>query len=105
MFLHSQLVLEGKMEIIIVQMKMSYENDAIRTDVDHRMNQNASPIPKAEKTCNLCKVKFSTNCEYESHMINQHSAEKPNTCKVCGKSFHLKWRLEKHVKIHDKDEP
>ena len=36
-------------------------------------------------------------------MDDKHSTEKENACNFCGKTFHLKWRLEKHKEIHDKE--
>ena len=54
----------------------------------------------SERKCKLCKETFSKNCELENHMVTIHSSEKTYACETCGKTFVLKWRLEKHVGIH-----
>ena len=41
------------------------------------------------------------NFELEKHMVNAHSAKKNNSCDQCGKTFYLKWRLEKHFEVHN----
>ena len=57
--------------------------------------------PRTEKKCNLCSDTFSLNSDLESHMTRNHQAAKTFKCAKCNKSFHLKWRLEKHQEIHN----
>ena len=33
-------------------------------------------------------------------MVTIHASEKPHACETCKKTFVLKWRLEKHLSIH-----
>ena len=33
-------------------------------------------------------------------MVNKHGMEKPYKCELCGKTFYLKWRLNKHASNH-----
>ena len=46
------------------------------------------------------KITFSKNCELENHMVAIHASKKPHACETCGKTFVLKWRLEKHLGVH-----
>ena len=33
-------------------------------------------------------------------MVAIHASEKPHACETCGKTFVLKWRLKKHLGVH-----
>ena len=58
-------------------------------------------VPKSfEKKCSVCGEVFTTNSDFENHMIEKHEAEKTFKCDVCGKMFILEWRLKKHGIIH-----
>ena len=54
-----------------------------------------------KRKCKVCKETFSRNCELENHMVNIHASEKTHGCETIGKTFVLKWRLEKHLAIHE----
>ena len=34
-------------------------------------------------------------------MVHIHGSKKTNKCEICGKAFYLKWRLNKHLNIHE----
>ena len=53
-----------------------------------------------EKKCEDCGETYARNCDLEHHLESCHSKEKKHECNSCGKRFHLKWRLKKHVMIH-----
>ena len=50
--------------------------------------------------CALCDDTFTINSDLEAHMMTQHPETKNHNCDKCGKTFVLKWRLEKHMSIH-----
>ena len=52
------------------------------------------------KVCHACKKTFELNVDIEIHM-KTHQNPKMFKCKLCDKTFHLKWRLTKHVTGHD----
>ena len=49
--------------------------------------------------CEHCETKLARAIDLETHMVN-HGLLQKHSCELCGKKFHLKWRLRKHVKIH-----
>ena len=34
-------------------------------------------------------------------MVNVHGCDKTHSCDTCGKKFYLKWRLKKHLEVHE----
>ena len=79
----------------------SLENWALKiTESDAFERISSQSKLRRERKCMLCKETFSKNCELENHMVTIHSSEKTHACETCGKTFVLKWRLEKHVGIH-----
>ena len=51
--------------------------------------------------CDECKKTFKQlHVDLEIHM-QSHKKPKSFNCKICDKSFHLKWRLRKHTAGHD----
>ena len=51
--------------------------------------------------CNLCETTFSQNFDLELHFQSEHNTEKKFKCDKCEMRFVLKWRLQKHVGIHE----
>ena len=54
---------------------------------------------KTKVKCDQCRKTFPRTCDLEEHLKSQNIT-KEYSCKTCGKEFYLKWRLEKHVKVH-----
>jgi hypothetical protein len=52
------------------------------------------------KSCEECDQNFTKNFELEHHMVEIHRHEKQHACNICGKQFYLKWRLKRHMEIH-----
>ena len=50
-----------------------------------------------------CKQEFSKTAELEKDLREVHKAEKNYKCINCDSSFILKWRLKKHMKMHDQE--
>ena len=53
-----------------------------------------------KKSCKECNRNFFKTCDLEKHMVLEHAMEKKHKCAVCEKTFLLKWRLMKHMKVH-----
>ena len=51
--------------------------------------------------CNLCETTFSQKCDLELHLQSEHNTEKKFKCDKCEMRLVLKWRLQKHVGIHE----
>jgi hypothetical protein len=45
-------------------------------------------------------MNFTSNCDYEKHLEEEHKSNKKFSCKDCGKGFVIRWRLKKHENIH-----
>ena len=52
--------------------------------------------------CKSCEKVFFKNSDLEIHLEQEHKAEKFK-CEQCEKMFVLKWRLNKHEKIHSSE--
>ena len=50
--------------------------------------------------CEVCETPFDETWKLEVHM-KIHDKEKENKCDDCGKTFHLRWRLIKHKNVHE----
>ena len=50
--------------------------------------------------CKLCDETFKENCDLEEHINLHHGSTEKFDCKDCGKTFVLKWRLQKHEENH-----
>ena len=87
---------------------MKARNDAPATeDVDEESDSNSlrdEPLNKPSTIrCKICKESFSKNSELEKHLVNIHGSKKTYSCENCDKTFLLKWRLNKHIGIHQDD--
>jgi len=51
--------------------------------------------------CKECKHSFTRTCDLEKHMVSEHASKKQHKCPECDKTFLLKWRMMKHMKIHN----
>ena len=69
----------------------------------HVKESHSTTTTDQEKECRICKQTFSKNSELEVHMNKSHSDSTQFKCEVCGKAFVLKWRLDKHKDIHNKE--
>ena len=74
-------------------------NQAKNGEGDVKANCEAKEI---SLKCEHCDLKFSKAILLETHMVD-HGLVKPHGCEICGKEFHHKWHLEKHLKIHSED--
>ena len=54
--------------------------------------------------CKVCEEAFTKNSDLELHLKNVHEEKENHECDKCGKTFVLKWRLKKHMGIHDSPE-
>ena len=52
--------------------------------------------------CNMCVKKFTKFCDIEYHIKKNHEKHKEFECVHCKKTFVTKWRLTKHIKMHEK---
>ena len=80
-------------------------NESVGHDAFSRDKEKISlqSKPRSERKCKVCKESFSKNCELENHLVTIHASEKIHACQTCGKTFVLKWRLEKHLGIHQEN--
>ena len=50
--------------------------------------------------CNLCTETYSRIIDLEIHIKNCHEEHQAYQCDYCEKTFTLRWRLRKHMRIH-----
>ena len=98
-------VMESK-DIVDLNVKvLKIENDLQHVKLSSAEN-GALEVEKKRlsqpRKCKECDEIFSKNVEEEQHMVNVHGSEKPYSCDHCEKTFYLKWRLQKHLSVHDK---
>jgi hypothetical protein len=63
-----------------------------KTLEQHRENHQTNKKKVTGKVCHECKKTFELNVDLEIHM-KSHKKTKMFKCKLCDKTFHLKWRL------------
>ncbi|CAL4248104.1 unnamed protein product, partial [Meganyctiphanes norvegica] len=62
--------------------------------------------PRVETTnstsfvCWICGLDLQKSLQFEEHMVDQHSVEKPYRCDDCGVTFKRKAHLDRHRRIH-----
>ena len=106
--------------IAINEMKEIVESQNIRNSVEHielnfsckqcKNSYSSKPQlyhhikdhhPKVYK-CKECEIEFKMTIELEKHILHEHSEKKKHVCDVCKMEFIFKWRMQKHVKDHEK---
>ena len=55
---------------------------------------------KKDTECAICNLSFTRHCDLEMHIETEHVDSNQFECFECGKQFMLKWRLEKHKRMH-----
>ncbi|XP_076050772.1 uncharacterized protein LOC143031151 isoform X3 [Oratosquilla oratoria] len=50
--------------------------------------------------CWICGIDLQKSLQYEEHMVDQHSLDKPYRCEDCGVTFKRKAHLDRHRRIH-----
>ena len=81
-------IMSRKVDNIVEERTISHENINSKVEVDFTLS------------CSICEDVFDKYCELENHLNVVHGQQKDNMCSICGKGFVLKWRLNKHLKIH-----
>ena len=76
------------------------------TRKDKRMRaRNTLSFEKSFTTlkCNICDENFERYSDLENHIKTCHGEHKLFQCNQCEKNFVLKWRLGKHMKLHNEN--
>ena len=87
--------------------------DKVREEIEMTKNCIEDKIEKAkselkpQKTstsieCNLCEESFNLFSNLENHIKKAHEDYQQFKCDQCEKTFVLKWRLRKHMNLHNK---
>ena len=50
--------------------------------------------------CWICGLDLQKSLQFEEHMVEQHSVDKPYRCEDCGVTFKRKAHLDRHRRIH-----
>ncbi|XP_042242348.1 zinc finger protein 865-like isoform X2 [Homarus americanus] len=50
--------------------------------------------------CWICGADMQKSLQFEEHMVDQHSVDKPYRCEDCGVTFKRKAHLDRHRRIH-----
>ncbi|XP_063588495.1 zinc finger protein 628-like isoform X1 [Penaeus indicus] len=54
----------------------------------------------ASFVCWICGLDLQKSLQFEEHMVDQHSVDKPYRCDDCGVTFKRKAHLDRHRRIH-----
>ncbi|XP_063878790.1 zinc finger protein 275-like isoform X3 [Scylla paramamosain] len=54
----------------------------------------------ASFVCWICGLDMQKSLQFEEHMVDQHSVDKPYRCDDCGVTFKRKAHLDRHRRIH-----
>ena len=73
-----------------------------KVDTTNYQIGNGTGKKEISLSCKHCDNFFIRAIDLENHM-EEHELEKNHMCVVCGKNFHLKWRLLKHIQNHHTD--
>ena len=58
------------------------------------------PLANSVFVCWICGLDMQKSLQFEEHMIEQHSIDKPYRCDDCGVTFKRKAHLDRHRRIH-----
>ena len=123
---HAKKILENSEDIVKLQ-KSKDENDieikqiedkikevdreisVLKDDIIHKDDKDKK-VDKGDKVysqahgnsikCKNCGQTFRRFVDLEKHMTTIHGQHQEFSCDKCEKRFMIKWRLEKHVKMH-----
>ena len=84
--------LEDRMDTI------DQELNCMKESINTTRTDNSSKI-----SCKDCGETFAANFQLENHMVKSHGKDKSHSCDICGKDFFLRWRLRKHLDVHDEN--
>ena len=79
-------------------------NDATNKGKEKEVEKRKVTTTKDKKSqkCKHCSMKFDQNIELENHLKFKHLEEaQVFECNICDKKFLLKWRLQKHLDVHE----
>ena len=79
--------------------KCKHCNDEFTANID--MMRHLKAMHRRHSECKQCHKKFVTSSLLEHHMKDEHGTIQKYQCDECGKTFHFKWRLENHTKMHN----
>ena len=71
-------------------------------DIAENKIKKRKNVKSTAKKCEICEATFVRYCDLESHIEETHGDPGSFNCEECGKTFVVKWRLEKHKGIHTK---
>ena len=67
----------------------------------HQMKKHIKMNHPKLMVCSICDDKFTECHKLEEHLMDVHKKKKNFTCSVCKVGFVLRWRMAKHVKLHE----
>ena len=108
------VVLEKKLDNVTEEIKVMKQNKSSESNpYSHKCNScSFSSISRKTLRSHIvenhavkinCKIRdknFKLKSDLEKHILQCHDSVKKFNCDKCGKTFALKWRLQKHQKIH-----
>ena len=84
--------------------KIDEEIETIRNGMKDKTDDKVKlPPAKLPIICNICENTFRTFSDLENHIKVAHENHRQFQCDMCKKTFVLKWRLEKHMNIHNNE--
>lgn len=80
-------------------LKCSVCNKDFATDQNFKEHMLLMHANQSTRQCKLCDKKFTRQMYLERHMM-LHSDEEPHKCSICAEKFLLRYQLREHMAIH-----
>ena len=123
-YLRVKLIVKNSDDILLIK-KAKDENAAAIRHLEMQIDRVDKEIEKAKETvkdekdkaktrfksdscvnkidCRLCEKSFTRYVDLENHIESCHEKPREFQCDQCDKNFLLKWRLRKHMRLHEEN--
>ena len=90
-----------EMQIDKVDKEIEKAKETVKEEKDKAKTRFKSDSCVNKIDCRLCEKSFTRYVDLENHIESCHEKPREFQCDQCDKNFLLKWRLRKHMRLHE----